>query len=249
MTNEERAYQLATLEEEAKEHCKFYNAAYQEARFSDAAAEAAIVTEKVNEYTRVARDGVFEICKNSENPMLEAVKRLTFATIAAKDTQTDGDKVPVRSIVPTEKPIDLIRLHKYCGSIGANKEWAYHVQKFNMLLTMQKCVDLGIDPRKVNDSYYMHEYAKQVDLGKTPTSKTNILKTLQSIVTAMLGDGYKATSHDVNYLLSIYSKKNRKALSVTCANHSYLTRYLAEICHRIITGESYDVVYKAKKEG
>lgn len=249
MTNEERVLKLAELRATAEEHCKAYNAAYQEGDFAKATHLDTLITETVNEYTQTARDGVFAICKESGDPMLEAVKRLTFLTIAAKDEKVEEDKIPVRSIIEREKAIDLIRLNKFCDGIGASKDWIYHIQKFNMLLTMQKCIDLGIDAKKVNDSYLMHDLARQIDLGKTPTSKTNILKTLQGIVTAMLGEGYKATSHDVNYLLSIYSKKNRKALSVTCANHSYLTRYLAEICHRIVTGESYDVVFKVKKEG
>ena len=74
-----------------------------------------------------------------------------------------------------------------------------------------------------------------------------MLRTLQTIVTSMLGEGYKATSHDVNYLLSVYTKKNRKALTVSCANHKNFTSYIAEICHRIVLGKHYDVEYKAKK--
>ena len=88
----------------------------------------------------------------------------------------------------------------------------------NFLLTAQKAVDLGIDPKAVNDSYAMSEIAREFDMGKNPTSKTNLLKTLQTVITAMLGEQYKATSHDVNFLMSVYSKKNRKALTVTCAN-------------------------------
>ena len=93
----------------------------------------------------------------------------------------------------------------------------------------------------------MSEIAKQIDMGKTPTSKTNILKTLQTIITAMLGDEVKATSHDVNYLMSVYSRKNRKALTVTCANHKYFRGYLAEICNHIVTGNPYDVDFKKAK--
>lgn len=247
MTKEERISQLAELKAKAEEHCKLYNEAFQEARFTDASAEEAIITETVNEYTKIARDGVFQQCKESGDAMLEAVKLLSFETIAVKDDKTDESKIPVRKVEPREKAIDLLKLHKYCEGIGAQKDWVYRIQKFNMLLTLQKCIDLGVDAKKVNDSYLMSDLARQIEFGKTPTSKTNILKTLQAVVDAMLGEGYKATSHDVNYLLSIYAKKNRKALSVTCANHSYLTRYLAEICHRIVTGEPYDVVYKEKK--
>ena len=180
--------------------------------------------------------------------MLTAVTTLSFVTIGVKDEQKGDDKVPVRAIVDKERQIDLLKLHKYCGSIGANENWSSIAQKMNFLLTAQKAVDLGIDPKVVNDSYAMSEIAREFDMGKNPTSKTNLLKTLQTVITAMLGEQYKATSHDVNFLMSVYSKKNRKALTVTCANHRYFRNYLAEVCHRIVTGKTYELDFKTKKD-
>ena len=68
-------------------------------------------------------------------------------TIGVKDEQKGDDKVPVRAIVDKERQIDLLKLHKYCGSIGANENWSSIAQKMNFLLTAQKAVDLGIDPK------------------------------------------------------------------------------------------------------
>ena len=42
--------------------------------------------------------------------------------------------------------------------------------------------------------------------------------------------------------------KNRKALTVTTANHKTLRGLLAEICHRIVTKKQYAVDYKAVKQ-
>ncbi len=111
-------------------------------------------------------------------------------------------------------------------------------------MTCQKAKDLGIDPTTINDSYAMSEISKGYDLGKNPASKTNLLKTLTTIVQAMVGEKYKPVSHDVYFLLSVYSRKSRKALTVTCANHKYLRNYVMEICHRIVTGKVYEVDYK-----
>ena len=63
-------------------------------------------------------------------------------TIGVKDEQKGDDKVPVRAIVDKERQIDLLKLHKYCGSIGANENWSSIAQKMNFLLTAQKAVDL-----------------------------------------------------------------------------------------------------------
>lgn len=249
MTREENIARLAQLRSEAEALVKDYNEAIQGGKYEAATKADTAITEKTNEYTSVVRDMCFEDCKNSDDPMLTAVKTLSFVTIGVKDEKKGDDKVPVRSIIDKERQIDLLKLHKYCGSIGANENWSHIAMKMNFLLTAQKCVDLGIDPKAVNDSYAMSEIAREFDMGKNPTSKTNLLKTLQTVVTAMLGGDYKATSHDVNYLMSVYSKKNRKALTVTCANHRYFRNYLAEVCHRIVTpGATYEVDFKTKKD-
>ena len=248
MTREENTAKLATLRSEAEALVKEYNEAIQTGKFEEASKVDAKLTEKVNEYTATVRDMCFEDCKNTANPMLTAVTTLSYVTIGTKDEQKGDDKVPVRSIVDKERPIDLFKLDKYCGGIGADKNWLHIAQKMNLLLTAQKATDLGLDPKAVHDSYAMSEIAREFDMGKNPTSKTNLLRTLQTVITAMLGEGYKATSHDVNFLLSVYSKKNRKALTVTCANHRYFRNYIAEICHRIVTGKAYELDYKTKKD-
>ncbi len=248
MTREENTAKLATLRSEAEALVKEYNEAIQTGKFEEASKVDAKLTEKVNEYTATVRDMCFEDCKNTANPMLTAVTTLSYVTIGTKDEQKGDDKVPVRSIVDKERPIDLFKLDKYCGGIGADKNWLHIAQKMNLLLTAQKATDLGLDPKAVHDSYAMSEIAREFDMGKNPTSKTNLLRTLQTVITAMLGEGYKATSHDVNFLLSVYSKKNRKALTVTCANHRYFRNYMAEICHRIVTGKAYELDYKTKKD-
>ncbi len=63
----------------------------------------------------------------------------------------------------------------------------------------------------------------------------------------MIGEEYKATSHDVNFLMSVYSKKGKKALAVACANHRFFTGYIAEICHKIVLDKEYSVEFKTAK--
>ena len=209
------------------------------------------ITDVVNAYTAAAREECFKALAKTDDPMLEGIKQLTFPTIKAveKKVGEDKEKIPVMSIEDIEKPIDLLRLNKFIkGGIGKDKSWVHMVQKFNFLLTAQKALDLGLDPKAIDD-YAMSDIAKDIDMGRTPTSNTNILKTLQKVVTAMVGEEFKAVSHDVKFLQSVYTKKNnRKALTVTCSNHKYLTQYLAEVCHRIVMGKKYEVEYKTIKK-
>ena len=249
MTREENLQKLAELKQTAEVHVQSYNEALLNNNFSEAQKADSAVVEVINEYTGIVRDICFEECKATENPMVTAVTMLSFVTIGVKDEKKKGESlVPVRSLVEKERQIDLQKLHKHCGKIGADENWLHIAQKLNMLLTAQKAVDLGLDPKKINDSYAMSEIARDFDMGKTPTSKTNLLKTMQTVVTAMLGGDYKVTSHDVNFIMSVYSRKNRAALTVTCANHKYFRNYIAEICHRIVTDKRYEVDYKSKKE-
>lgn len=243
MTREEGIAKMAQLRTEVDKLVEDYNATDKVDVARDLDKK---MTEKVNEYTGIARTLCFAECKATGDPMLEAVKRLNYKTIAIKDEHKgEGEAdVIVRKVEDRYKNIDLLKLDKYCGGIGADEKWSHIAMKLNFLLTAQKCEDLGIDPKSINDSYAMSDIARAFDMGKHPTSKTNILKTLQTVITAMLGDGYKASSHDVNFLMTVFARKGRAALSVTCANHSHMRAYLAEVCHRIVTNGSYNVDYK-----
>lgn len=245
MAEEKKITTKAELRAKAEELVLAYNDAVQNGDFNTANKLNAEIEQAVNEYTSIAREECFKRLAATDDPMLAAVKELSFMTIRAKDTKVGDEKIPVRVIEDSEKAIDLLKLHKAVkGGIGKDEKWAAMIEKLNFLMTAQKAVDLGIDPKAVNDSYAMSDIARQIDMGKTPTSKTNILKTVQAIVTAMIGEEYKAVSHDVNFLMSVYSRKNRKALTVSCANHKYMRQYMMEICHRIVEGKSYALDYK-----
>lgn len=219
-----------------------YNEAIQD-RNMDAAVKAdKDIAEKINEYTSITRKMCFDECKAAPNPMLKAVQMLSFETIKVSDTKVNAENpIPVRSIEPRLVKIDLIKLHDHCGGIGEDKNWLNMAKKLNMLLTYQKAVDLNVNPKTINDSYAISDIARQIDLGKTPTSKTNILKTLQLIITAMIGFEYKATSHDVRFLMEAYSKKSKKALTITVSNDKQLVALLAEICHKLVTQNGYNL--------
>lgn len=243
--NKKTKSELRTIAEELTLQ---YNEAVQGGKYDIAVKLNEEIENAVNEYTAIARDECFARLIATDDPMLEAVKELTFMTIRAVDRKVGDEKIPVREIVDVDKPIDLLKLHKAAGGIGKDKNWAHMAEKLNFLLTAQKAVDLGINPKDISDSYAMSDISREIDMGKTPTSKTNMLKTLQMVITAMIGEEYKATSHDVNFLMSVYSRKNRKALTVTCANHKNLRQYLSEICHRIVLNKVYEVDYKKKNK-
>lgn len=245
MAEQKKVLSKEELRAKAEELVLQYNEANQEGDSKKSEKLNTDIEQTVNEYTSIVRDECFDRLKATDNPMLAAIKELSFMTIRIKDTKVGDEKIAVRVIEDCEKTIDILKLHNSIkGGIGNNKDWAHMIEKLNFLLTAQKAVDLGINPKEINDSYAMSSIASKIDMGKTPTSKSNILKTLQSVVTAMIGEEYKAVSHDVNFLMSVYSRKSRKALTVSCANHKYMRQYMMEICHRIVEGKSYGIEYK-----
>lgn len=251
MANQKSKKELRALAEELTEK---FNEAIHNGKYDESAKLDEEIAQTVNEYTSVARDECFGRILATEDPMMAAVRELTFQTIRVVDRKVGDEKIPVREVVDADKYIDLLKLHKAGGGIGKDKNWPFAVEKLNFLLTAQKCIELGTRESEhktvsqvlveMSDSYAMSDIAKAIDMGKTPTSKTGILKALQAVVTAMIGEEYKATSRDVAYLLSVYSRSSRKALTVTCANHKYLRQYLANVCNRIVKGEYYVVDYK-----
>lgn len=243
---------LAELYSKADDLTKQYNATVLEGTMADAAKVEADLDQAINEYTAEVRKMCFDACKATDDPMLTACTLRTFVTIKRKDQKEQGDnsgRPPVRTLEQCEKDIDLYKLHKYIeGGVGHDKNWVHIAEKFNMLLTAAAAKDLGLDPKAVSDSYAMSQIARDIDLGKAPTSDTAILAQLKVVIAAMIGDGYKVTTHDVKYLLKVYTKKTKKALTVTTANHRYMRGYLADICHKLVTGKVYGIDYKTVKD-
>lgn len=213
-----------------------------------------VVNEAITAYTTVSRTNCYNAAVASGDPMKYAVKEFFYQTIKLKEEKLRDDQGKetghiVRSIVDAEKPIDLGDLHKKKGGIGADPKWIYALQKFNYLLTIRAADRVKAEIKK--DCFYLDEIAKEIELGKTPTSNTQLLKQLQTIVTMMLGEGYHAMSYDVNYLIDVYSNDNKKSKTgITAANHKTLRNYVKKVCYRILTGgKGYDVQQKEIKEG
>jgi hypothetical protein len=248
MERGERGFNMAQLRNKANDLVVKYNRAMQSGTAKEVAELDRTISETIAEHAALATEMCFESCKNSTDPMLKAIKTLRFDTIGVRDTQKKEDPFPVRSVVDREKQIDLDKLHTYCGEIGSDPDWIHMAMKLNMLLTAKGCKDLGIDPRTVNDSYSMSEIARKMDMGKTPTSNTQILKLLKAVVDAMLGDGHTVLNRDIAFLIDTHTKGNGKAQTVVFATHKEFRRRLAELCNRIVLSKEYYAEFKRKQE-
>ena len=195
----------------------------------------------VKDYAAQSKAQTYAKIKAADNPMHAAILTFFYPVIKVAEKKDAETGVVIRSIEDAQKSIDLGDLHKKIEGIGADENWIFMAEKFNFHLTKRAADRVGA---KVNtDAFAMNDIAKQIELGKNPCSNNQMLKTLQGIVTAMLGEGYKATSHDVNYLVDCYANDNKKSkTSITAANHKTLRNYLKKVCYRILTdGRGYGV--------
>ena len=234
----------ATAEAKVKE----YNDAIQNDKpLTDIVAISNAIDEALAEYSSYQKFLAFSRCAAAADPMIAAIDEFTYDVLKFKEEVEDGKKFPIAKLIPATKPIDLLQLHKFIdGGIGHDKNWPYIVEALNSKLTARVGVALGLNPEQIMDSYAMSNIARDIELGKNPTSNTNLLKTMRSVVTAMVGEEYggKVTSHDVAYILECYSKKSRKALTLTVANHKTLRAIMADVCRAVTHGESYSIDYK-----
>lgn len=202
-----------------------------------------------DEYVVKRQAGVFGVLLGRDNPILEAVKTREFSTYRHRDNVDKDSGVTSREIVEVMRPVDLAKLCKYSAdrnpdrNLTPDRLWVFKVQRFNQLMTARAAVELGLNVKDVYSSYYMNEKAKEIEMGKTPTSNTQLLKALQACLDAIL-PGYKATSHDVAYLLLMYCKKGKKALSVAAANHGTMRQLVTDMLYHLVTGNNYAVEYK-----
>lgn len=214
------------------------------------------IADKVQEYSEAAEAECFAEILEAENPMKRAAEVVRYSTVKVRDVKEDGTLT--RVIEASSKQIDPLRLHKKAkDGIGADKTWFLMIEKLNLLMTCRRAIELGLDPKQVQNSYSMSEEACKIECLLSETDPTKYDKNaadevlrqdVQKVVDAMLGEGFSVTDVMINYLLMIYTRKDsRKALSVTCANHKYMRTYILDICHAAVTGNEFCLGYKQKK--
>ncbi len=89
----------------------------------------------------------------------------------------------------------------------------------------------------------------------TPISKKTLTRELQKIVDAIIfvdnGKGlnqYKVTSWDVAFIVLCSCKQGKKPKTIAMPKDTTITKLLIQVINRIMTGDSYEVLYKRNNE-
>jgi len=217
------------------------------------------------DYAEIAQKLLFTELKAMPNPMLEAIKAHSFTVVRHKDSAEAGTTMKTRERINQERQFDLYDFDLFCASKASkDAKWVRLAENVNMLICMRVASDLHIeDLESVGKSYFISKTAQQIKLSEegvdvaNPLSNTQLLAILQRVIDNVIyedklndagesiGNKYKAMSHDVNWLLYTYGRKDSKGkLTIKVADHKAFRKIVADILHRIVTGTSYKVAYK-----
>lgn len=190
--------------------------------------------------------------KGSDDAMKLALTEYSYPTIKAQ-LKEDGDdvaKVEQMVIIPVSKPIDLKKVNSKLGKFGANPKWINLVEKFNMLLTIRMTQEVGssTSAKVVNDTFDICDDSKAIELQPDLVSQNKMIKALQMVIDAMLGEGsFKVNSHDTKFIEWRYGKKGKEKLTIKASNLSDFMTTILNVGHKLVTGGEYKVDYKIKK--
>jgi len=193
-----------------------------------------------NEYRALHEKEVFMSCADVH----EALEKHHFTTISHKKVSEDGLMTGVEK---SERMVQ-IDLRKFCEDKGLDMGWYYEMQALNKRLTLKAATELGVSAKEmksIDDSYCMDKLAKEIDLGKTPTSDTQCVKHMQKVLDSLSEGEGRVNGHDLAYVWLCYAKKNNKtSLRVICSKHTILQSLLMDVFHRVVTNGSYGVDHK-----
>lgn len=174
----------------------------------------------------------------------QAIELHHFTTPSHKKLTEEGRTTGVEK---AEKTVQ-VDLKKFCEVKGLDLGWFYELQALNKRLTLRVAQSLGVtaaEMKRINDSYNMDKLAREVELGKTPTSDTQVVKHMQKVLDMLSPNEGKVNGHDLGYVMSCYTKRNNKAaLRVQCSKHTMLLSLMGDVFYRIVTKGVYGVDYK-----
>ena len=207
----------------------------------------------------------------SSNPMLEAARMYSYSYPAyklAKEGSVVTGAEPCNKTTPIS-PVELtgritqIARTKDCpfekgGIVGSGHSWEYKAEKLAYMLTYRTIKNMDGDSEAVKEfkkSYAIRDLAAREKLGETPTSTTQLVKVLQSIIDLMVwvpndkgGNSVKVNGRDANYLLALFEKPGRAPGVVEVLKGNKIKDYIFTVSHMVITGKAYEVKYAKKKE-
>ncbi len=245
----------AELRIEAAELTRQLNTAILEDSYTAAKTAEDALKDVISDHNTQAMREDFAVLRSRKSPMLEAIEKLEVDTIALDRKEDKETGIVTYDLKPSKAYIDLLSFEEFCGGgIAHNPAWKHKIEKYNYLCALRVAKEIGDDVKTVAKRYAITPEAMGIDMGKTPTSNTQMLKGLQDIMDAVIyedADGknkYRVTSHDVAWLVNTLTKAGKTAQGLAYANTKTTRGLITRIMNRIVLDGSYTLEYTTKRD-
>ena len=252
---------LTKTEEQINENINAYNEALHNEDYKTMNDLDGKLKELEKEYADTRAKIVYKECLDTDNPIKTAITRYSYSVLSHKDNKEEGIITDREVKTDKTRQIDLLKMCKFAKDTKHEKQlphdWEYDVEAYNQLLCLHTAKELKCTDAQLNEiatSYFMKDIKRRMDSGETPDSKTKLCKNLQSVVDKILFEAdengknsIKVNNHDVAYILQLYAKKGKTALSVQCAKHDFMRRLVYDVIYRVLTNGVYTTEFKKIK--
>ena len=196
---------------------------------------------------------------STEDPMRTAVMEFYYPVIKVVDVNIGDKEAPVmiKKVRDADKIISLKKLHDgTADGIGRNKRWYHLVEVFAALMAAKSTGDIEADDdndRKRIAKNILTNFdfaAEQQDIDAVIEggfSNTKVVKALQKVVDAMLGEGYAICNKDFNFVSQRSTKKSKnKKCTNEAINASEMAEVMLHVCYKLLTGGKYEILFPTK---
>lgn len=161
---------LADARENIEEKISEYNEALKANDLAKASNAERELKEAESAYADAKCVEVFSGLAKSENPVKAAIAMHSYPVVSHRVLREDGVVKGFEIIDDKPRQIDLV---KFCEKLKLPTMWKYSVEKFNQLLALRTATELKMTKaqiKKICDSFYMNDLARQVEMGETPST-------------------------------------------------------------------------------
>lgn len=194
----------------------------------------------------------FATMRSAENPMAEAILKLQINGVRCKQDNKTG----AFELADIKNMIDLAKFDRFCDpkTIAHNAGWVYMVGNLARLFAAYATNEVGGNWQALLNDFWLDKHTFRTPEAD-PISKKTLTRELQQVVDAVIfvdnGKGlnqYKVTSQDVAFMVLCSCKQGKTPKTIVMPKDTTITKLLIQVINRIMTGGSYDVMYKRNNE-
>lgn len=237
---------LEETREKLEGYCDDYNKALLGKDMAAKNEAEANIKDALKQYKKQKFDSVLYQLKQEENPVLAAVRQLTYPILRSKIVRDEGIETGIE-LVESEARINLVKVCEYCG---LSTVWQYKVEKIGLLLALRAAKELKVpasELKAMTKDYRMNDLARKVEMGETPESNTQIVGMIQTVLDEILPKAGKANAHDAAYMWMACTRAGREAKTVKVCDGKTAHNLFMDVANRIVTKGRYTVDYRREK--